>query len=129
MSSDNGWEHRLVRTQEDGVERIAIHEVYYKGGKLWAHAVNPRRLDCFASDSEVQDWNDAEALRSLNWTLTQFQKALEKPILSDADFNFDAAEEAAEMSQDLKDECTNSWHDENHTAASKCPYCDTCDPK
>lgn len=68
------WNHRVIQHEENGETWRAIHEVYYDGdGVPWAYTENP---------TPVQ-WSEGDAP---NWILDQMRKALEAPVLREADF-------------------------------------------
>ena len=82
------WNHRVVRTVHQSArgERVtyAIHEVHY-----------PHQGD----DTPVAMTENpvapvAESLDGLRWTLTRMLEALDKPVLTEADFPSSKEEEA-----------------------------------
>jgi hypothetical protein len=77
----SSWNHRVIKTQQDGADLFGVHEVYYDdAGELTGYVAEPAAVDG-ETTQEVR-----EMLRSMD-------AALDLPVLTPADFPDEAADE------------------------------------
>ena len=82
MSEDQltHWNHRIVRRYApDGLDYLAITEVYYAGNKPKTFVIDPSAPFVALADFET----DEERIASLREALDQMRLALDKPILDE----------------------------------------------
>jgi len=82
MSEDQltHWDHRIVRRYApDGLDYLAITEVYYAGNKPKTFAITPSAPFVALADFET----DEERIAILREALDQMRLALDKPILDE----------------------------------------------
>jgi len=82
MSEDQltHWDHRIVRRYApDGLDYLAITEVYYAGNKPKTFAITPSAPFVALADFET----DEERIARLREALDQMRLALDKPILDE----------------------------------------------
>lgn len=68
----NHWNHRIIRTTEEGAASLAIHEVHYEAGTPVEH-----------TEAVIVDGDSIQELRD---QLASMGRALDLPVLTEADF-------------------------------------------
>lgn len=76
-SSDRSWNYRAIRFEHGEDSHVAIHEVHYEKGRPVSYSETPAPVMWFAVEGPATGLNILERMR----------EALEKPLLTEADFN------------------------------------------
>jgi len=79
-----GWNYRVFKTEHENYTEYNIHEVYYESdndNKPMGYTANPVRPEA------IYDEENSTPVADLRWQLKKMLEALDKPILTEKDFN------------------------------------------